>query len=286
MNPLNLPILEPVFVKQIAIPQDHGSWVFLLSPLLIGIFAAPNFSVATLYLILVSLSVFLLRQPITIAIKAFHGRRSQRELPIARFWILIYGFIGLLSFIDLIFEGYGYLGYLAILGIPVFVWYLYLVSKRTERRQIGMEIIACGVLALSAPAAYWVGMGQSNLNVVLITTGGLLFLLTWIQSAASIVHAYLRLEQRELKIMPNMAMRLRMGKRAFLYTSFNLLAVSIFSAMQIVPSLLPLPYLIQWLETFWCIIKPAINLKPTRIGIRQLIVSTIFTVTFIITWNL
>jgi len=286
MNTLNKPILEPVFVKQIAIPQDHGSWVFLLSPLLIGIFAAPHFSVATLYLILVSLSVFLLRQPITIATKAIHGRRTQRELPIARFWILIYGLAGLLSYIGLIIEGYGYIGYLGFLGIPVFVWYLYLVSKRSERRQIRMEILACGVFALSAPAAYWVGMGQSDLNLALLSTGGLLFLLTWFQSAASIVHAYLRLEQRELKIIPNMAMRIRMGKRAFLYTSFNLLTVLLLSAEKIVPALLPLPYLLQWLETIWCIIKPAINLKPTRIGIQQLIVSTIFTITFIITWNL
>ena len=83
-----------------------------------------------------------------------------------------------------------------------------------------------------------------------------------------------------------MAMRIRMGKRAFLYTSFNLLTVLLLSAEKIVPALLPLPYLLQWLETIWCIIKPAINLKPTRIGIQQLIVSTIFTITFIITWNL
>jgi hypothetical protein len=30
---------QPIFVRHIALPQDHGSWVFLLSPLLIGLFA-------------------------------------------------------------------------------------------------------------------------------------------------------------------------------------------------------------------------------------------------------
>ncbi|MBI1855919.1 MAG: YwiC-like family protein [Chloroflexi bacterium] len=30
--------------KQIAIPQDHGSWVFILSPLIVGIFAGKTFS--------------------------------------------------------------------------------------------------------------------------------------------------------------------------------------------------------------------------------------------------
>ncbi len=28
-----------LFVQHIAVPQDHGSWVFIFSPLLIGIFA-------------------------------------------------------------------------------------------------------------------------------------------------------------------------------------------------------------------------------------------------------
>jgi len=141
-------------------------------------------------------------------------------------------------------------------------------------------------LALSAPAAYWVGMSESALNQELLLTGGMLFLLTWFQSAASIVHAYLRLEQRELKSKPPLATRIKMGMRAFLYTSFNLLAVTILSVTKLVPTFLPLPYFIQWIETLWGVFNPAVNIKPTLIGMRQLVVSTIFTITFIITWNL
>lgn len=169
---------------------------------------------------------------------------------------------------------------LALPGIPVFIWHLYLVSRRAERRQAGVEIVGSGVLALSAPAAYWVGTGSPNL------IGWWLFILTWLQSAASIVYAYLRLQQRELFTKPDLETRLRMGVRALLYTTFNFLVVILFSALGSLPVFLPVPYFIQWLESIWGTLNPAVKEKPTRIGIRQLIVSIIFTVIFIIAWNL
>jgi hypothetical protein len=51
------------------------------------------------------------------------------------------------------------------------------------------------------------------------------------------------------------------------------------------PRFLFLPYLLQWLETLWGILHPALKWKPTRIGIRQLIVSTLWTILFIVTWR-
>jgi hypothetical protein len=48
--------------------------------------------------------------------------------------------------------------------------------------------------------------------------------------------------------------------------------------------LLILPYGLQWLETFYGALTPAIGQKPVRIGLRQLIVSSLFTLLFILTW--
>ena len=45
----------------------------------------------------------------------------------------------------LIWLGYSEILILAVPGIPVFSWHLYLVSRRQERRKIGVEVIACGV---------------------------------------------------------------------------------------------------------------------------------------------
>ena len=147
------------FKKQIAIPQDHGSWVFILSPLLVGLFAGGKFSYSTLSLIIAAMSAFMIRQPLTVFVKAISGRRPKTDLGPARFWLLIYGIIAALALTVLIAQGFGYVLYLAIPAVPVFTWHLWLVSQRAERKQAGIEIIATGALALAAPAAYWVTHG-------------------------------------------------------------------------------------------------------------------------------
>lgn len=271
---------QTVFRKHVALPQDHGSWVFLLSPLLIGLLAGGSWSTATPFLILAAISAFLIRQPVTIATKAYSRRRSRQELPVAWFWIVSYSLLGLLALTGLLLQGFGYLLYLTLPGAVVFAWHLYLVSQQAERRQMGIELVGSGVLALAAPAAYWVAQGRPD------PAGWWLFGLAWFQSAASIVYAYLRLEQRSLKAVPPLPTRLRMGTRAAAYTSFNLLAVVGMGLVGWLPSWLFIPYAVQWAETFHGVLKPAMGEKPVRIGVRQLIVSSLFTLLFILAWNL
>lgn len=264
----------------IAIPHDHGSWVFLLSPLLIGLFTARNWSNATLLLVIASLAAFLVRQPITYLVKIYSKRRPKTDLQVAVFWVVVYSAVSLICVIGLLIQGYSYIVLLAIPGILVFTWHLFLVSRRNERKQAGVEIVASGVLALTAPAAYWIGVGQPD------PTGWVLFVLVWLQSATSIVYAYARLQQRQLKSKPGVAERFNLGKRAFLYSSFNLFFVFILSTAGNLPWLLPIPYLIQWLEVIWGIFNPAIRTKPSKIGLRQLIVSSLYTISFIYFWNI
>ncbi|MCA1900276.1 MAG: YwiC-like family protein [Chloroflexi bacterium] len=267
------------FKKHIAIPQDHGSWVFILSPLLIGVFAGGKFTLSVLSLFVAAMSAFMLRQPMTVFVKALSGRRPKTDLPSARFWVLVYGITAALALLVLIAEGYIYLLYLALPGAPVFAWHLWLVSKRAERKQTGVEIIATGVLSLSAPAAYWTALGGYD------PQGWQLWAWIWLQSAASVVYAYLRLEQRELKQIPARKDLWKMGNRALLYVSFNLAASAALGWTRIAPPLLFIPFLIQWLETAWGVFRPSVGWKPTRIGVRQLVVSVIWTILFIICWR-
>jgi hypothetical protein len=272
--------MQDYFKKQIALPQDHGAWVFIFSPLIVGIFAGGNFTFATFNLILAAMSAFMIRQPMTAIVKAYSSRRPKSDLAPARFWLLIYGSIAALALLGLILQGYGYVLNLAIPGAPVFAWHMWLISQRAERKQAGIEIVATGVLALAAPAAYWVGIGRYD------PLGWWLLLWAWLQSAASIVHAYFRLEQRDLK--PNQLTAesrselWKMGRRALLYTSFNLSASLILGWANLIPQLIFIPFLIQWLETIWGITHPAAGWKPIRIGMRQFIVSMLWTILFII----
>lgn len=272
--------MQDYFKKQIALPQDHGSWVFIFSPLLIGIFAGGSFTLSTFNLILAAMSAFLIRQPMTVIVKAYSGRRPKSDLAPARFWVLIYGSIAALALLGLILQKFSFLLILAIPGVPVFAWHLWLVSKRAERKQAGIEVIATGVLSLVGPAAYWVGVGRYD------PLGWWLFLWAWLQSAASIVYAYLRLEQRELKQEQVTGQagseKWAMGKRAFLYTSFNLGASLILGWANLIPPFIFIPFLVQWLETIWGITHPAAGWKPVRIGVRQLIVSMLWMILFIV----
>ncbi len=271
--------MRNVFRRHIALPTDHGAWVFIASPLLIGLFAGGRWSLASLLVILGALSAFLARQPVSIAIKVISGRRGQHDLPAAILWTALYAGLGLAAAAWLSQMGFAYLLLLAVPGLPVFAWHLWLVARRAERRQPGVEIVATGVLSLAAPAAFWAGRGLPD------PAGWWLFVLCWLQSAASIVYAYARLEQRELKVVPDTAGKIRLAARALAYTSFNLLSVLAGSLLGWLPGWIFLPYAIQWSETVWGTLHPAVRVRPAVIGFRQLIVSALFTILFVLLWQ-
>lgn len=271
--------MKKLFQKHIAIPQDHGSWVFLFSPLLIGLFAGNTFNPASLALVVAAIAAFLIRQPLTVAVKVYSGRRPKSDLPAARFWLVIYGIIGLAAAAELVVLGYTMLAWLALPAVPVFAWHLWLVSKHEERRQSGVEILATGVLALAAPAAYWIGQNAYD------PLGWILWILAWFQSAASIIYAYLRLEQREWRTTPALADRFRAGWRALAYTGLNLVLAAVLGAFGVIPGLVWGAYLLQFAETLFGTVRPATGAKPVQIGMRQLIVSSLFTLLFILAWG-
>ncbi len=267
------------FRKHVFLPQDHGSWVFILSPLLVGAFAARAFSLNLLALIFAAMSAYLLRQPAAVLVKIYSGRRPRADLWAARFWFTVYSLILLGALTKIVIAGFGFMLWLAVPAILIFAWHLWLVSRRKERQQAGVEILATGVLALSAPAALWAGLGRYE------PSGWWLWALTWLQSSGSIVYAYLRLKQREQDAGWPRGDYWKHGTRALLYTSFNLLFSFLVGLIGMIPLLISIPFLVQWLETLWGITHPAAGWKPTRIGMRQLLVSALWTLLFIVFWK-
>ena len=267
-----------LFRRSIALPADHGSLVFLLSPLIIGLAVGGRWTPPVFYLVVAAICGFFTRQPMTIAVKALSGRRSQKDLFPALFWSAVYGVIGSIHVVGLVMRGFGYLLYLAIPGMAVFAWYLYLVSRREERRQFGLEILGAGVFALTAPAGLWAGIGRP------VPLGWLLWALTWAQSAASIAYIYLRLHQRSFEKVPPLLQRLDSGLPVLSLTSLNLLAVTALGMDGLISSRLALAFLPQWLEAVWGTWRPAIGSRPTSIGIRQMIVSALYTLLFVWAW--
>ena len=111
---------------------------------------------------LAALAGFLLRQPLTLLVKVRSGRRGRDGLPAIRFWIAVWGLLAALCVAELARRGFAWVLLLAAPGVPVFVWQLWLVSRRAERRQWLVEVVGSGVLALTAPAALWIGVGRPD----------------------------------------------------------------------------------------------------------------------------
>lgn len=274
---LEFPIAK-LLRKYVAVPGEHGSWVFLFSPLLIGLFAGQKWTVDSLLLSICALAGFMLRQPVTIAVKVFSRRRPKDDLPAALFWGSVYALILAIGFALLVARGYATLAYLAIPALLTLAWHLWLVSRRSERRRPGVEIIASGTLALAAPAAYWIGFGEVS------WPGWWLWGLCWLQAANSILYAYLRLEQRVWKNVPAVKEQLTVAWRVLAYTTISLAGVWLAGTIGYVSRWLFLAFAVQWIEAIWGATHPAVGVKPTLIGVRQLIVSILFTIVFVITW--
>ena len=172
-------MLRQILKRRVAWPADHGTWAFFLAPLVIGLVAGDRWCRGSLYLVVAALSGFLLRHPITTLVKIVSRRRGTQDLAAALFWSSLYLGIALLHLLGLYLTGYGFVLILVIPGVAVFCWYLLLVARRDERGQKGVEILGAGVLALSAPAAYWIGLQWLD------SGGWLLWGLCWIFSTMS-----------------------------------------------------------------------------------------------------
>jgi hypothetical protein len=271
------PLGKIIRAKQVAIPSEHGAWIFLFSPMLIGI-AIGGFSRGSFPLIVALVSAFMIRQPLTILVKILSKRRPKSDLPSALFWFTCYLLI-LFAAVEVLFTlGYKYIFYLVLPAFPIFAWHLWLVSKRAERRKILIEIAASGVLSLAAPASFWIGQNQYS------SFGWLLWLLCWLQVTGTILYAYLRLEQRKIKEKPSTVELFRLSKRPLIFNTVIFIIVILLSIMKWVPGLLPIAFMIQPIEIIWGTIHPAISTSPKKIGIRQLIISILFTFVFIGTW--
>ncbi|MEJ2012232.1 MAG: YwiC-like family protein [Anaerolineales bacterium] len=256
--------------KIYALPTEHGSWIWWIGPLLLGTAAARHVSADLILLTASLLLAFLIRQPVILLVKIRSGRRSAADLPPVQTWLAIYGTLLAAAGLALIIRGHGRLLLLLLPGLPVFAWHLWLVSRREERGQRGIEIVGSGVLALAAPAAYWVSGGMDP------ALPWLLWTLSWLQSAASIVLVYLRLDQRSWKDELTIAGRLSAGSRTLAYYLVDTLASVALSLLGVLPWLLTLGFVLMLIDALIGVLQPAVGQRPTRIGLRQLLASLLF----------
>jgi hypothetical protein len=265
-----------VLRRHYLLPPEHGSWIWWIGPLLIGVAAAGAWTTDIAAFAAAAFAAFLLRQPVTILVKIRSGRRPSHDLRPALFWAVIASLTVALAAAALIRSGHARVLVLAVPGVLVFGWHLWLVSRREERGQLGVEVVGAGVLALTAPGAYWVCGGTSA------GLPWLLWLLCWLQAAASIVLVYFRLGCRKLQAIPPLRERMRDGSRTLAYNGFNAVLASALALAAAIPELMASAFLLMLLDAIAAVARPPVGLPPTRIGVRQLLASSLFVVLCVI----
>ena len=106
----------------------------------------------------------------------------------------------------------------------------------------------------------------------------MLGVLPWLQSAASIVLVYQRLEQRSLAQTPPVGERWRAGRRTLLYHGFNVLISLAMALALLVPAGVLVAFSSMLVDAAFSVARPPLGAKPRAIGLRQLAMSSLFTV--------
>lgn len=261
-----------VWRKHYAIPPEHGAWFWLLGPLALGVAAADRVTPELGLLLVAALAAFLARQPLTLLAKVAGGRRGRADLRPALFWLAVYGGVAVVATAGLVWAGHARVLWLAVPGAPIFAYYLLLVARKEERGQVALETAGGAVLALAAPAAYWTCGGESG--VVAWTLYGLMVL----HIAASIVGTHWRLAMRRRKEAPPPRECWRTAAPALAFHAANAGLSLALVPLAAVPWPVPLAFGIVLADALEGAAHPPVGVKPSRIGIRQLVVSVSFVV--------
>ena len=138
---------EPVRLKSIALPVEHGGWGMLAEPLVLGLVVAPSGAGAAIGL--AAVFAFLARHPLKIALDdRLHGRRAARTAA-AGYLALLYATLALLALVPASAGAPGWWVPLA-LAAPAGLAQLAL-DLRHRARQVLPELL--GGIALGALAA-------------------------------------------------------------------------------------------------------------------------------------
>ncbi len=266
-----------------AIPNEHGIWALWLSPFLVGWGVAGTGSTATLWTFCAILFAFLARHPLIILVKVRAGRRNQNDLRPALLWTIGYSLVTAFFAVLIVISGNGLILTLTVPAIALLVWHLRLVYRRRER-QMPVELVGSGILALAASAAHISSTGSWTVTALL------LWLLTWGYAVVSIVYIYLRLDQRQLEEAEereeSISHRLSMGRPAMQIAAAMLILVTAGTYFSILPRFAPLPFGITQIQVIAGTLRPAIGVQPSRIGLSQVGAFLIFTALTIWTFRI
>ena len=148
---VNVPTMEKrpaVRLKSIALPVEHGSWGFLFEPLVAGLAIA--FSVGAMWIAIMTIGAFLVRQPLKVLILDRLGMKLAERARAALAFLAAYGTVFVAGLIGTVAS----VGWRPLLPfafvLPFAVYQIYCDASR-QSRQLVAELI--GAISISASIA-------------------------------------------------------------------------------------------------------------------------------------
>ena len=136
-------------IRSVALPSEHGGWMFLLEPLLLGLVVAGSWP--GLALAVAALGAVLLHQPIKVAAKDYlKGKRPLRTVWAERFMAL-YGLVAVVAFALVLRSGERAFLLPLLLALPLMMTQL-VYDARNQSRAALPELAGALALAALAPA--------------------------------------------------------------------------------------------------------------------------------------
>ena len=274
------------------VPTNHGSWVWWLGPFAIGTAAGGRPAGDAAALFIAALAGFLVHHPAAIAVKAATRRRAPADLGPALVWVALFALAAASAVPCLVWHGHARVLWLALPGAIVFALHLVLVARRRERRQLAIEILEGGVLALAAPAAYAVSGGLRDAE------GWVLWALCWVQTAGAIVNVFVQLPPRpvpstglassarpETPPPARVRPRLPLGALSLALQLLGLVLVASFAVAGEAPWWALGPFAIVAVEALGNVVRAPAGRRPADVGVRQLVVSVLFVAGTILAWK-
>lgn len=153
-----------VRLKSIALPPEHGSWGFLLEPLILGLLVAPSWAGACLAMGVTG--AFLARQPIKVALLDWQRRKRYARTRAAERIALAFGALGLVGFALAVGQaGFEPLIPFAV-GLPLAL-VLFLSYTQNRGRDLLPELAGSAAMALSAASLVLAGDKSWALAIIL-----------------------------------------------------------------------------------------------------------------------
>jgi hypothetical protein len=135
-------------LKSVALPVEHGSWGFLLEPLVAGLAIA--FSVGGVWIALMTIGAFLVRQPLKVLLIDRLGMKVRERAEAALAFLAIFGAVFIAGLIGTV-ASVGWRPLLPFVFVLPFAAYQIYCDASRQGRQLVAEVI--GAVSISASIA-------------------------------------------------------------------------------------------------------------------------------------